>query len=81
MPDFIVTIKMSKDPNHDPKNKITGECPSTGMECTDTTGEHHSFLHQAGSAEEIRTGLQALGVHVTRIEMVSGAFGPVSPHN
>ena len=79
--DYLVPVRMSKDPLHDPKNKITGACPISQLECTDTTGEHHTFLHRADSAREIQEGMASLGVHVTRIELVGESFFAVRPRN
>jgi hypothetical protein len=65
---FIVTVKMPKNPVHDPKNKITGACPTYGQWCTDVTGEHHSLLIEARSADDVRAYLGRIQVHLTRIE-------------
>lgn len=59
----IVTIKLPKNSNHDPHNKVVGSCPFTET-CTDSTGEHHSGLR---TEEEIE-GLRQSGYHITRIE-------------
>jgi len=71
MADFIVTVKLPNDPNHDPKNKITGPCPITKAHCTDVTGAHHSaVIKNVLSAELVLADFQALGLHVTRIEQI-----------
>jgi hypothetical protein len=61
----IVTIKLPKNPKHDPHNKVTAACPFSGT-CTDSTGEHHSGLVR-NLAE-----LQALREqhHITRVEYI-----------
>jgi hypothetical protein len=64
---YLVTVKLKKNPNHDPHNKITGLCPVSGFECTDVTGEHHTFASYLGSAEECRV-FWSKEYHVTRIE-------------
>lgn len=74
MAQFIVTVKLTPDPNHNPKNKMYGICPLTGDACTDTTGAHHSelvanFAHIA----EVMAHYESLGYHVTRVERVYGS--------
>ena len=69
MPNFIVTVKIERDLNHDPKNKQTGHCPISSL-CTDVTGQHHSYIVQAKSPDEIREKLKA--DHITRIEQTNG---------
>jgi hypothetical protein len=66
--DYIVTIKLPKNPDHDPRNKITGECPVSTY-CTDVTGEHHSTIVYAASEEDARRYCAAKGwQHITRLE-------------
>jgi len=60
---YIITVKLSKHPQHDPRNKKTGPCPYS-INCTDVTGEHHSFIGDDNVLEAVR----ASGVHVTRVE-------------
>jgi len=67
---LLVTVKLPKNPEHDPRNKKTGPCPmNDGYMCTDVTGEHHTVLWTNSNgifdAEEYFKGL---GHHVTRIE-------------
>lgn len=66
---FIVTVKDLKNPDHDPMNKKTGPCKWSDL-CTDVTGEHHSFLATADSADQILEQYRANEIHVTRIEAV-----------
>lgn len=67
---FIVTIKLPKDPTHDPRNKRVGRCPVSEY-CTDVTGEHHSYLTTGQSEEAVRASAQSAGwTHITRIEEV-----------
>jgi stalled ribosome rescue protein Dom34 len=61
----LVTIKLAKNPNHDPHNKVVGSCP-TSESCTDSTGEHHTMLVFTQEAIDI---IKA-EYHVTRIEEV-----------
>lgn len=60
---FLVTVKLPKDPNHDPDNKVIGKC--INGRCTDSTGEYHTllFMTPEGVADVENTG-----VHVTRVE-------------
>jgi len=62
---YIVTIKLPKNKEHDPRNKKTGACPMSS-ECTDVTGQHHSGLV---TFEELE-GMRSSGVHITRVESV-----------
>lgn len=68
---YIVTIKLPKRKDHDPRNKVTGKCPvsPTAAICTDVTGEHHSILAKDWSA--VQVFLHAPYVHVTRVEEVN----------
>lgn len=70
MKTFIVTIKLAKNPRHDPRNKLTGQC-AVSDHCTDVTGEHHSYLTTGESLEAVRESAKDGGwTHVTRIEEV-----------
>lgn len=62
---WIVTIKLPRHPNHDPRNKISGECPVHGATCTDLTGQHHSFLIRDTDLWKLDT---IENLHVTRVE-------------
>lgn len=70
---FIITVKMPKNPDHDPKNKVTGKCPVGLGICTDSTGEHHSYLDmESRTIEEAHDNAVSLGAdHITRIEQIS----------
>jgi hypothetical protein len=72
---YIVTVKLSRNEAHDPRNKVTAPCPMSGRECTDQTGEHHSVLVEAQSAVGAREYFIAAGVHVTRVEAVEDRGG------
>jgi hypothetical protein len=70
---FIVTIKLKKNPEHDPHNKKTDMCPiESGEElaCTDATGEHHSFLTLGRDIESVGNHWRNF-YHVTRVETAS----------
>ena len=62
---YIVTIKLPKNPAHDPRNKRVGPCP-VSTHCTDVTGEHHSLLVSVDELPAIRQRFS----HITRIEEV-----------
>jgi len=67
----IVTVKLSKNPRLNPQHKITGKCPLNVPEilrCTDTTGEHHSYVEFGNTLSEIRNKAIRKYGHVTRIE-------------
>lgn len=68
---FLVTIKLAKNPEHNPRDKKTGPCPVTGKPCTDVTGEHHTFLAELEDvqAEDVRSLYEGI-YHVTRVEQV-----------
>lgn len=64
---YVITVKVPRNPGHDPSNKQTGTCPYS-KQCTDRTGQHHSFL---GTIVDI-SRLHEAGVHITRTELVNG---------
>lgn len=67
---WLVTVKLSRDPRHDPLNKQTGPCPvDDGSFCSDVTGQHHTVLVEASTSERAAGLLHPL--HVTRIEQAS----------
>lgn len=69
MKSYILTIKVERNPEHDPANKLIGTC-RTSPYCTDTTGAHHSMLVIGASEQKVREYAEKLGYHVTRIEAV-----------
>lgn len=64
---MLVTIKLPKNPEHDPRNKKTGLCPVSPT-CTDVTGEHHTVV--ARTVDEVEELREKFG-HITRIEKVA----------
>lgn len=62
---YIVTVKLPKYPDHDPRDKKIGGC-AVSPECTDATGEHHSFLLET---DRLQLALARYS-HVTRVERV-----------
>lgn len=68
MKTFLVTVKLPPHHagHHDPTNKVTGPCPINGTPCTDVTGQHHTALIRAASAEIAAADFDTY--HVTRIE-------------
>jgi hypothetical protein len=69
---YVVTVKLARNLNHDPKNKLAAECPAGPYAdrpcCTDSTGEHHSFLTVAEHIEQAAERFTDRGYHVTRVE-------------
>lgn len=62
---FLVTVKVPRNPDHDPANKIEGQCPvNPNTRCSDVTGQHHTVI--AGTQE--RVDAIAACFHVTRVE-------------
>ncbi len=68
----IVTVKLPRNPAHNPREKVTGTCPLSHPDepllCTDVTGEHHSIL----TTTDVKLEWEEQGFHVTRVEEVSG---------
>lgn len=73
---FAITVRLPKNPAHDPKNKKTGPCPISTLPeptCDDVTGEHHTFLHPGtakSTLENVRASYETI-YHVTRVEEVT----------
>lgn len=67
MTQLLVTIKLPKNPNHNPHSKVTGPCPVSRV-CTDSTGEHHTVL--VGNDAEVEELRKRFG-HITRVEKVA----------
>jgi hypothetical protein len=66
---YIVTVKLDKNPEHDPGDKKTAPCPaSQDCVCTDSTGEHHSFIALGDDTPQVQARWAANGYHVTRVE-------------
>jgi hypothetical protein len=64
---YAVTLRFPRSPRHDQARKSTAPCP-LASECSDATGEHHTFLSLGTSAAQVQAAWQALGHHVTRVE-------------
>jgi len=69
----IVTVKLPRNPRHDPHNKIAGKCPlsrilKTYVYCTDVTGSHHSYIEEGLSLKEIKEKAKKKFQHITRVE-------------
>lgn len=65
----IVTIKLPRNPKHNPRNKKSGWCPINPQKhCTDITGSHHSYIQEGLNMEDIRNKARAKYDHITRIE-------------
>jgi len=61
---YVVTVKLPRNPAHDPKNKQVGACV-VSKHCTDVTGQHHSFIAETDEDLELA---RALFDHITRVE-------------
>lgn len=62
---FVVTVKLGRNPTHDPTNKIEGPCPvDPNVSCSDMTGQHHTVI--AGSIERVLEIGRSF--HITRVE-------------
>jgi len=69
---YIITVKLKHLIKHDPKVKLTGICRVKKSQCTDITGEHHSFLHVEDDYRDpnnIKRVFEQKGFHVTRVEV------------
>lgn len=66
---YLVTVKMAKNPAHNPKDKKVGRCPAGEGTCTDYTGEHHTFIvRSVKGVEEVLAECRERYGHVTRVE-------------
>lgn len=61
---YLVTVKLPKNPDHNPRDKKTGIC-AVSARCTDVTGEHHTVY--AKDYEAVEALLEKFG-HITRVE-------------
>ena len=67
----IITIKLKRNSNHNPKDKKKGKCPIINNEfCSDITGEHHSYIETGNSLKEIESKAKNKYSHITRIELI-----------
>lgn len=76
----IVTVKLPRNPSHNPRHKKRGKCPlfkppyvpyevQGSFLCTDVTGSHHSYIEYGETVAEIREKAEEKFGHVTRIEV------------
>ena len=67
---YLITVKLPKNPSHDPRNKVTGPCPVNFEEwCTDVTGEHHTVVIRSDlDLDAVTAWARKKFSHVTRIE-------------
>jgi hypothetical protein len=73
---FLVTVKLPRNPAHNPRAKVTGACPlAPEVQCTDVTGEHHTYLAMANDEAAAREQAQREYGHVTRIETIPDSGG------
>lgn len=66
---WLVTVKVDRNPNHDPANKQIGMCPVSEGTCSDLTGQHHTFMVDDDQDMLLLHAIK--GVHVTRVESVT----------
>ena len=71
----IVTVRLSKNPEHNPQQKQTGVCPLSKVvkgvtQCSDVTGQHHSYIEEGIGLEDIERKARAKFDHITRIETI-----------
>jgi hypothetical protein len=71
----IVTVKLPRNSKHDPQHKQVGVCPLSKIlkgvtQCSDITGEHHSYIEEGEDITDIETKAKAKFPHVTRIEVI-----------
>jgi hypothetical protein len=67
---FAVTVKLPKNPRHNPRDKKTALCHVTYGTCTDATGEHHTLIVTgAGTVEAVMAWAREQYGHVTRVEV------------
>lgn len=66
----LVTVKLPRNPDHNPRDKKTALCPVNGYLCTDVTGEHHTIPVNADSVEQAEDYVRRrfADVHITRSE-------------
>ncbi len=70
---YLITVKLPKNPEHNPKRKQTGPCPVNGEPCSDVTGEHHTILIRTGrSLTDVAQWASTKYGHTTRVESVPG---------
>ena len=71
MQQYLVTIKLPRNPEHDPQRKQVGKCPlDNNRTCNDVTGQHHTLLVLAAGIRQVRSYYEDEGYHITRIEKV-----------
>lgn len=75
----IVTVKLPRNPKHNPRNKQIGICPlcsiserkaGMGRLCTDVTGSHHSYIEEGKNRLDIFCKAKAKYGHITRVEVI-----------
>lgn len=68
---YLVTVKVPKNPEHNPRQKQFGPCPVNGEPCSDVTGEHHTILvRSSGDLSRVKRRMTEKYGHVTRVEAV-----------
>ena len=72
MKQFIVTVRLPPSRRTgNPRDKIAGRCPVSGLHCTDVTAPDHSVLIPARNQRQVRQIAANRGyLHITRVEEV-----------
>jgi hypothetical protein len=65
---YLVTVKLPRDPAHNPAKKVAGTCPVSGLSCTDVTGQHHTLAVGAANPEAAANAVGEYFPHITRVE-------------
>lgn len=75
IPLYLVTVKLPKNPDHNPHDKKTGVCPASQQVCTDATGEHHTVVvSSTWGLEAVTEACKTQFGHVTRVEVANHFF-------
>jgi hypothetical protein len=69
---YLVTVKLPKNPRHNPRAKKSGPCPVNGEPCSDVTGEHHTVVMRTTHTLSWVAEEYGKEYHVTRVESMPG---------
>jgi hypothetical protein len=69
---YLVTVKLPKNPTHNPRAKKSGPCPVNGEPCSDVTGEHHTVVMRTTHTLSWVAAEYGKEYHVTRVESMPG---------
>lgn len=70
---YVVTVRINRGVFHSSRDEVIGDCPLSGVACTDITGEYHSEVIDASSTQEAWNVMLHLhpGIHIIRVEGLS----------